>query len=392
MRINKAALGIALFAGLIVGTSFASIGYSQKAASTDAQASEKAEFDESLLEIPENQSLAFYQERYIAIQDSFQEFARTASVEELNEFYMTHYDAIKNIEKKVAFPDYGNENVSGVCFEKYTSTIAHAGKLDELKELLARDEAKYREYRDRVQLLQYYTLCLTLDEAGKSGENELKAAIKDVERALPEDDTVAIFFPKIVEIVSSYNQEEGDALLKRTVESFKASDSRIRQMTAESLEGNLRFVNLVGNDMVFEGVYDNGEEVDWSSYRGKVVLVIFWAPRSAPSVEEIPNLLALYSKYHNAGFDVLGYSLDGNLDALEKFEEERQLPWRTAVRKLSREANQKDGKNYTDLAEYYGVRTTPTMILVDKDGKVIDTYASGERLKELLEKAFPDVE
>ena len=122
------------------------------------------------------------------------------------------------------------------------------------------------------------------------------------------------------------------------------------------------------------------------------MLVDFWATWCGPCVAEVPNVLALYNKYHDAVFDVLGYSLDEDLEALERFEEERQLPWRTAVHKLSLEANEKEGKNYTNLTEYYGVNAIPTMILVDKDGKVIDTQARGERLKELLEKAFPDVE
>ena len=55
------------------------------------------------------------------------------------------------------------------------------------------------------------------------------------------------------------------------------------------------------------------------------------------------------------------------------------------------EANGKDGKNYEDLTRYYGVNAIPTMILVGKDGKVIDTHARGAHLKELLEKEFPEV-
>ena len=46
---------------------------------------------------------------------------------------------------------------------------------------------------------------------------------------------------------------------------------------------------------------------------------------------------------------------------------------------------------YKNLSAYYGVNAIPTMILVGKDGKAIDTNARGEHLKELLEKQFPDV-
>ena len=102
-------------------------------------------------------------------------------------------------------------------------------------------------------------------------------------------------------------------------------------------------------------------------------------------------MLALYEKYHDAGFEVLGYSIDDDLEALEKFEKERKLPWKTASSKLSVEAKENGGKEYVDLSEYYGVNAIPTMILVGKDGKVISLEARGEELKKLLKEQFPDV-
>ena len=118
-----------------------------------------------------------------------------------------------------------------------------------------------------------------------------------------------------------------------------------------------------------------------------IVIVDFWATWCPPCLAEIPNVQKLYEKYHAAGFEVLGYSVDRDLEALEKFEEERKLPWKTASRKLSTDAE----KDYVNLSDYYGVESIPTMILVGKDGKVISTEARGAELKRLLEEQFPDV-
>lgn len=176
--------------------------------------------------------------------------------------------------------------------------------------------------------------------------------------------------------------------LKALMARFADSQDAAVVSAVKSLEGALRFAELVGKDVLVEGLFLDGKEIKWEDYRGKVVLIDFWATWCGPCRGEIPNVKELYAKYHEAGFEVVGYSIDQDLDALKKFEEEEKLPWQTMSRKMSLEC--KD-KKYTNLSEYYGVTGIPTMILVGKDGKAIDTNARGAHLKELLEKQFPEV-
>ncbi|MBQ7110131.1 MAG: hypothetical protein IJO06_02825, partial [Thermoguttaceae bacterium] len=70
-----------------------------------------------------------------------------------------------------------------------------------------------------------------------------------------------------------------------------------------------------------------------------------------------------------------------------KFEEDRKLPWKTASRKLTRDAE----KDYVIISDYYGVNSIPTMVLVGKDGKVLSTKARGAELERLLGEQFPEV-
>ena len=199
-------------------------------------------------------------------------------------------------------------------------------------------------------------------------------------------------FSEYCSIVEYTHEELATKTLKKGFEILKASKDDRRQAYATRLEGKIRFAELKGNELKMEGLFLDGTEVDWSSYRGKVVLVDFWATWCPPCRAEYPNVLKLYKRYHDAGFDVLGYSLDSDLDALEEYVKEEKTPWKTVARKLSMEAKEKeDGKEYLNITEYYGINAIPTMILVDKDGKVINLEARGKRLADALAEIFPDV-
>ncbi|MFO0816321.1 MAG: redoxin family protein [Pirellulales bacterium] len=130
--------------------------------------------------------------------------------------------------------------------------------------------------------------------------------------------------------------------------------------------------DLVGKELELAGRTLGGEDFQWEKYRGKVVLVDFWATWCGPCIREMPNVKALHEKYSARGFDIVGISLDQDLDALAEFNNQHKLPWTT----LAGEENQ-------ELAKRYGVRGIPTMMLVDKQGKVVGV---AHRVQELADK------
>ena len=118
------------------------------------------------------------------------------------------------------------------------------------------------------------------------------------------------------------------------------------------------------------------------SLKGKVVLVDFWATWCGPCLAEVPNMLEQYNKYHDKGFEIVGYSCDQNITDLIKFVGKEKTPWIVCSSKLAKEA----GVN--DYYQHYGVQGIPTMILIDKEGKAIHINARGNELNEQLEKIF----
>lgn len=118
--------------------------------------------------------------------------------------------------------------------------------------------------------------------------------------------------------------------------------------------------DLVGKPLELVGQTADGNPFHWEKYRGKVVIVDFWATWCGPCRKEMPNVMALREKLKDRGFEVVGVSVDKDEEALATYLEENNIPWETLV-----------GEGATDLAEKYGVRGIPTMMLVDQKGSIV---------------------
>jgi thiol-disulfide isomerase/thioredoxin/predicted secreted protein len=122
-----------------------------------------------------------------------------------------------------------------------------------------------------------------------------------------------------------------------------------------------------------------GKDLSLKDLRGKVLLVDFWASWCGPCRRENPNVVRVYNKYKDKGFDILGVSLDTKKDR-----------WLGAIAKDGLTWNHvSDLKGWSsDPAKMYGVRGIPFTILLDKDGKVIAKNLRGPQLEAKLEEIF----
>ncbi len=111
-------------------------------------------------------------------------------------------------------------------------------------------------------------------------------------------------------------------------------------------------------------------------YRGKVVLLEFWAVWCGPCLGQMPNVKKVYDAYKDDGFDVIGVSFDNDVAELREYLEICNLPWRQIF----------DGPKGT-LKKLYNIRGIPSAWLIDKDGTLISYQARGAELKKLVAEA-----
>jgi len=154
----------------------------------------------------------------------------------------------------------------------------------------------------------------------------------------------------------------------------------------EAVKNEVQQLNLVGTRPKIEGAVYNGGNLNWNDYKGKVVLLDFWATFCPPCVAELPNVERTYRKYHDQGFEVVGISLDDNKTTLADFLDKQKLPW-TIMFDENPERRSWDGAAMT---KDFFVTSIPATFLIDRKGRVVSIYSRGEQLERQVKKLLAE--
>lgn len=128
-----------------------------------------------------------------------------------------------------------------------------------------------------------------------------------------------------------------------------------------------------------KGKNQDDKDVSLSDYvgKGKIVLVDFWASWCGPCIKTLPEMIKIYQKYKNKGFEIVGVSLDNEKTAWENATKKHQITW----------PQFSNLQGWTDeAAQAYGINSIPATFLIGKDGIIIEKNPEVKTLELKLEE------
>lgn len=244
--------------------------------------------------------------------------------------------------------------------------------------------AQYNFYNDSISILfndisRVYA-SIRIGEGTAEETDSLKGVLKGLEETILEREVKFVRdYPdspislRIVEYIS--RDASGDEILE-----YVSYLSERQQQLAQPLNDfamQKKKTEEGAEAPAFTLTDDKGNAVSLSDYRGKYLLIDFWASWCAPCRASFPLVEELYTRYAGDNLDILGLSLDRSEDAWRKALEQEKCPW-TQVVDLN-----------GDVAKEYAVSAIPMMVLVDPDGRIIGKY-NQTTIADKLAELFPD--
>ena len=272
----------------------------------------------------------------------------------------------------------GPESFSVTHVDSFSNAVVTGSTANTDYQEITAAEKPY-EKREMAMMPAYQAARQAKDEATTKS---IEAQAKVIDKAV-EDSVYAPFVhnhpqsPLAIYVLQSYAKNDPDAPALRSL--FDGLSPAVKGSTggkafAEKLAIATK-TSVGATAMNFTQNDTAGKPVTLSAFRGKYVLVDFWASWCGPCRAENPNVLKSYRAYHSKGFTVLGVSLD-----------DEKSPWLEAIKK--------DGLPWTEVSDLkgwknsaavlYGIEGIPMNFLLDKNGVIVAKGLRGDDLEKKL--------
>jgi thiol-disulfide isomerase/thioredoxin len=222
-------------------------------------------------------------------------------------------------------------------------------------------------------------------EAALAAELKEFDALLEKHKGAPADDLAQILLMKAMLYIQVFEDEDkGVPMLKQLKESYpeskqaKSVDQILASMEKQAEAKKIQRSLVAGTKFPdFSEADLNGQPLSVAKFKGKVVLIDFWATWCGPCIAELPNLKQAYEQYHPKGFEIIGISLDSDKGKLTGFLEKEKMTWPQYF----------DGLGWkSKLGQQYGVNSIPATYLLDGEGNIVAKNLRGAALEKELAK------
>ncbi|HXR83421.1 MAG TPA: TlpA disulfide reductase family protein [Hanamia sp.] len=253
------------------------------------------------------------------------------------------------------------------------SNIKITGDKNNLDNLSITGSKSQNEFEEYSKEMKPYENLFTPD-AKKDAESV--AAVEKISESFVRKHPSSFVAP--IAIIRIMQSSENEALAEKLFQllSKDVKSSQLSQYLNQQLA--IAKINPIGSQITdFSQTDTSGHPVKISSFKGKYVLIDFWASWCRPCRAENPNVVAAFNKYHDKNFTVLGVSLDQAKPAWLNAIHMDGLTW-THVSDLKGWGN--------EVASLFHVVSIPQNLLIDPKGKIIAKNLRGEALDNKLEE------
>ena len=210
------------------------------------------------------------------------------------------------------------------------------------------------EQRADVEFARLSYNMRTARDAGSEHRQRLLDATRVFQAAHPSDRRLAALLTEIATLFDSQPKTKHSLLVAAQQ---RAEDDDLKARIAD----DLRRVEMLGQPVALRFVPPQGDPVDVADYKGKPVVLVFFAAYSPPAIEAVLNLQKVVPSFPAEKVQFIGISLDTKPEPLEQFVESQKITWPIIC----------DGKGWeSPLVRSLGINALPTVWLLDAEGKL----------------------